>query len=129
MRWPITVLFLSIVVPSASASITCAAIESTVWYPQLKAMPFSDKAMHCALSCHLANKCSVLDSYTFGRVKEFIDVFGPGNAEWTDLEANDDGILMSIAGRARNIRECIRECRTIYPGPPQQSEGLSHAVL
>jgi len=118
MRWLLTVFFLTLGVSSAHASITCAAFETTHWYPRLKAMPISDKSMHCALSCHLANECSVVDSWTFGRVKELIDVFGPGDAEWKDLEANDDGLLMSITGRARNIRECIHECRTIYPGPP-----------
>lgn len=107
-------LVLAFGTPRAYGSL-CAVREGQVWYPKLKAMPISDKAMHCTLSCHLALKCSLLDSWTFGRFKEFYDIFGEGNAEWADLRADDEGLSIAIKGKADNITKCKTECLKIYP--------------
>ena len=107
-------LVLTFGTPRAYGSL-CAVREGLAWYPKLKAMPISDKAMHCTLSCHLALRCSLLDSWAFGRLKEFYDIFGEGNAEWADLRADDNGITLALGRRAHNINECKEECLKIYP--------------
>lgn len=114
MRLFITLVFLSLGIQTASAAM-CSVNEGRYWYPRLKAMPITDKAMHCTLSCHLAIRCTSFESWSFGRFKELMDVLGPGNAEWGDLAANDDGLQLAKTKRAINIRECLRECRGIYP--------------
>lgn len=113
MRIIITLLMLAFGTPHAYGSL-CAVREGRIWYPKLKAMPIPDKAMHCTLSCHLALRCSRFESWTFGRFKEFYDIFGPGNAEWADLTADDEGLAIARAGKAHNIKECFAECRKIY---------------
>lgn len=114
MRLLLTLFFLTIGMQSAYGSALCSISEGRYWYPRLKAMPITDKAMHCSLSCHLAIRCSIQESWTFGRFKEFWDIFGEGNAEWADLIANDRGLYIAIRGRASDMQSCLRECNKIY---------------
>ena len=67
------------------------AILST--QPQSFRSEVGDKFLHCAISCHLTNRCGSAISTAVGWVKEFIDqVAGTGNPEVADLQANYAGI-------------------------------------
>ena len=93
----------------------CVVREGQYWYPRLKSMQITDKAMHCSLSCDLAIKCSRFESWTLGRLKEVFDLFvDEADAEWADLVADDAGISLATSKRALNMKECLRECRKIY---------------
>lgn len=114
MKTLLILLVLTVGVQSAQASMLCSVKEGRLWYPRLKSMPISDKAMHCTLSCHLAIRCSAIESWSFGRFKEFWDIFGEGNAEWADLRADDKGLEIARRGKVKKIGDCLRECRKLY---------------
>jgi len=75
----------------------------------------NDKLKHCSVTCMLTLKCGAADALELGLLKEIKDLFGEGNAEWADLEANQTGAYQAIIGRARNDRECISRCQDYYP--------------
>ena len=113
-----TVLFLALFFVSsahASSEFICSIINGEKIYKELQRQNISDKAKHCTLSCHLALRCPSMEVWNLGVLKEIYDLFGPGNAEWADLEADRDGIVLATSRRARTTAECYRECRAIHP--------------
>ena len=72
-----------------------------------------DKVKHCSFSCILAMKCTRVESYTVGYIKEFADLLGMGEPDWADIEANKKGIKLSK--RLRNFNQCLPKCRELYP--------------
>ena len=71
-----------------------------------------DKIQHCALSCQVALKCSLFSTTILGLAKEAYDILGPGNAEWKDLSANFQGIILSYY--VSTNKQCINRCKIIY---------------
>lgn len=71
-----------------------------------------DKMKHCGLSCVVARRCPKWEVETVGWLKEIYDIFGPGNAERADMEANLEGIRFS--SMAKTDKDCIRFCAQIY---------------
>lgn len=108
-------LLLSLSSPAhAEAKFICSALVGRDFYRELKPMQISDKTKHCALSCYLGLRCGSLESFHVGVIKEIMDLFGAGQAEWADLRANQQGITLARSRRARNQAQCLSECKLIY---------------
>lgn len=91
----------------------------------------NDKTKHCVASCILGAKCGRDESSLVGIIKEVVDVFGPGNAEWADLEADWHGITKALNYANQKCRTsvwdffqlqnkclekaCESKCLQIYP--------------
>lgn len=73
-----------------------------------------DKNRHCTVSCMLSLRCSYSEVMLVGIMKEFKDVFGPGNAERSDLIADKFGIDLVRHKRASNDNECLEQCDLQY---------------
>ena len=99
---------------AAEEKFICSALVGRSFYQELKPLPVSDKTKHCALSCFLSLRCGPFESLNVGLLKELLDILGPGQAEMADLQANQQGITLALAGRARSKSQCLRECKTIY---------------
>jgi hypothetical protein len=67
----------------------------------------SDKRLHCAVSAHIAQRCSVAEAYMAGMGKELEDLFGGGDAEWADWRADRAGVH---CGRAQSGDDEIVGC-------------------
>ena len=74
-----------------------------------------DKFKHCAVSCMLALRCPASDVLEIGILKELADVFGPGNAELDDLEADYKGVEIVMRLKAKTDDQCKTQCDKIYP--------------
>ena len=98
----------------ADSKFLCSAWTGRDFYQDLKSLEISDKTKHCALSCYLALRCGSFESFHLGLIKEILDFFGQGQAEWADLQANKQGITLALTRRARNQKECLIECSQIY---------------
>jgi hypothetical protein len=57
----------------------------------LESLP--DEQAHCAAAGLIAWRCSVTEARIASYGKEFRDLFDGGNAEWSDLAADRQGIL------------------------------------
>jgi len=91
----------------------------------------NDKSKHCVVSCLLAAKCGQDESSLMGILKEVVDIFGPGNAEWADLEADWHGLTTALNYANQKCRSsfwdffefqnkcfkksCETKCLQIYP--------------
>ena len=73
-----------------------------------------DKNRHCTVSCMLGLRCNLNEVMLVGILKEFKDVFGPGNAERADLFADKYGIDLVRHDRARKDSECLEQCDLQY---------------
>lgn len=51
-----------------------------------------DKQQHCVASALIAQQCSVSEAYFAGVGKELRDLFGSGDAEWADWQADRAGV-------------------------------------
>jgi hypothetical protein len=51
-----------------------------------------DKRRHCLAGGLIARYCSVSEAYLAGLGKELSDLLGPGDAEWTDWQADRAGV-------------------------------------
>ncbi len=113
-----TALFLALFFVSsahASTEFVCSIFQAQKIYKDLGRQNISDKTKHCVLSCHMALRCPSFEVWNLGVLKEIYDLLGGGNAEWADLQADRDGIVLATSRRARTTAECYRECREIYP--------------
>jgi RHS repeat-associated protein len=66
----------------------CAKAVAAKYTPLL----LNDKHKHCMVAGEIYQTCGVLIAHVASIGKEIQDVFGPGNAEWGDLEADYAGI-------------------------------------
>lgn len=73
-----------------------------------------DKNRHCTVSCMLSLRCNSNEVLLVGILKEFKDVFGPGNAERADLIADKYGIDLVRHKRATVDHECLEQCDLRY---------------
>ncbi|MGC3981727.1 MAG: hypothetical protein QM808_10730 [Steroidobacteraceae bacterium] len=51
-----------------------------------------DKRLHCVASAQIARQCSVSEAYLAGIGKELRDLFGSGDPEWADWQADRAGV-------------------------------------
>lgn len=79
-----------------------------------KAHTGNDKNMHCSTSCMLTLRCHSSSVITLGYLKEFQDIFTPGDADWNDIKADIVGINMVLHKRSGNDRECFEQCDLVY---------------
>lgn len=73
-----------------------------------------DKNRHCSVSCMLALKCVDAEVMMIGYLKEFEDVFTPGDCDVQDLKADAFGISLSAKGAATTDKECLSQCDLYY---------------
>jgi len=73
-----------------------------------------DKNRHCTVSCMLGLRCNLNEVMLVGIMKEFKDVFGPGNAERDDLYADKYGVDLVRHKRAGTDTECLEQCDLRY---------------
>ncbi len=114
MRFILLFFLFSTSVQAARPEFICSMKYGRSYYRELKELPLKDKTKPCSLSCFLAIKCSAVESFHVGVIKEIIDLFGEGNAETSDIRANLDGITLADSGRALSKSECLKECKLIH---------------
>jgi hypothetical protein len=93
----------------------CSALFVSSVKTKAEKMGGYDKFKHCAVSCMLALRCPASDVLEIGILKELADVFGPGNAEMDDLEADFKGVELVLQKKAINDDQCSSKCDKIYP--------------
>jgi hypothetical protein len=68
-----------------------------------------DKQQHCLASALIARQCSVTEAYLAGMGKELRDLFGAGDADWADWQADRIGIACAKQGEdAATLVACCR---------------------
>ena len=67
----------------------------------------TDKRLHCLVSAQIARQCSVSEAYLAGIGKELRDLFGRGDAEWADWQADRAGVS---CGRMQGSDVDIHAC-------------------
>jgi hypothetical protein len=67
----------------------------------------SDKRQHCLVSAYIAQQCSVTEAYLAGIGKELRDLFGHGDAEWADWQADRAGVS---CGRMQSDAAALQAC-------------------
>jgi RHS repeat-associated protein len=96
--------------PSGFLGIDKACAERTLAQVSARFRPSdNDKYKHCVVSCHINVSCNGPTAVAAGIYKEVKDIFGPGNAEWADLEADWEGI------KCEKKFTCEKHCRQKYP--------------
>jgi hypothetical protein len=117
MKMLLSLLFLLLMLSSnshAKSTALCSYIYSSKVIEKVEKFQ-NDKLKHCSVTCMLTLRCGPIDALELGMLKEMKDLFGDGNAEWADLEANQTGAYQASIGRARTDKECISRCRDYYP--------------
>ena len=99
---------------SAAPALLCSLYYSKPVIATAKAHSQNDKNRHCTVSCMLALKCNDNEVMMIGLLKEFKDVFGPGDADSEDIEADALGISLAAKGAARNNQQCLKQCDLYY---------------
>lgn len=92
----------------------CAYTNAKIVVPIAERHSSFDKNRHCSVSCMLALRCNDTEVLVAGYLKEFQDVFGPGDADENDIIANKYGISIVRNNRADNDRECLQQCDVRY---------------
>lgn len=95
-------------------SALCTIENAKIVIPIAEKHSSYDKNRHCTVSCMLSLKCNRLEVMMIGYLKEFKDVFGPGNAEVEDIKADKYGISLVRTKRAQSIPECLQQCDLRY---------------
>jgi hypothetical protein len=99
----------SVVPRAASSSYGCMVAVRDRVPPTLP-----DKRAHCLASGLIARHCSVGEAYMAGAGKEIRDLFGHGDAQWADWEADRRGIgcaLRSISDE--QVAECCESAAEV----------------
>lgn len=102
---------------SASAKpkkLFCAYRNAKIVIPIAERHSTNDKNRHCTVSCMLALRCNDVEVLVAGYLKEFQDVFGPGDADAQDIVADKYGISIVRNNRADVDRECLEQCDLRY---------------
>lgn len=94
----------------------CASFYAFYYKKEIEKLP-NDKAMHCTMSCYLAVKCPKEEAALIGYLKEFWDIFGPGDADWNDIKANEAGIRFA---KKKSKAYCKNQCLKKYPKKPKK---------
>jgi len=75
----------------------------------------NDKFKHCTLSCRITLDCGWFGAWLVGNLKEFADVFGPGEADLKDLAADMVGIKIGRKRLTKTRGDCDVGCDRVYP--------------
>ena len=67
----------------------------------------NDEMKHCLAAALIARYCSRTEAWMASVGKEIEDVFGPGDAEWADIQADRSGVTCA---RAASSDEDLRQC-------------------
>lgn len=115
MRTLISIILGSLISFSASAAPAAPAMLCSLYHSKrvialAKAHSKNDKNRHCSVSCMLALKCNDNEVMMIGLLKEFQDVFGPGDADSEDIEADALGISLAARGAAKTDKQCLSQC-------------------
>lgn len=114
----ILILILTMTVSlSASAKpkkLFCAYRNAKIVIPIAERHSDNDKNRHCTVSCMLALRCNDIEVLVAGYLKEFQDVFGPGDADGQDIVADKYGIFIVRNNRSDSDRECLEQCDLRY---------------
>lgn len=69
----------------------------------------ADKPTHCMAAAMIARYCSNTEAALASIGKEIKDLFGAGDAEWADLQADREGIRCAKgSGDDAAVGECCR---------------------
>ncbi len=93
----------------------CSALFVSSVKTKAEKMGGYDKFKHCAVSCMLTLRCPASDVLEIGILKELADVFGPGNAEMDDLEADFKGVELVLQKKATSDDVGSTNYDKIYP--------------
>ena len=81
----------------------------------LPAAGLPDKRAHCLAAGLIARYCSVGEAYIAGAGKELLDLFGGGDAQWSDRQADRVGIRCASAAISdEQVAAC---CAAHEPAP------------
>lgn len=70
----------------------------------------TDKMQHCAAAALIARHCSRTEAWLVAAGKETADVFGAGDAEWADWNADREGLACERLGADdAQIMKCCEE--------------------
>jgi RHS repeat-associated protein len=75
----------------------------------------NDKYKHCVVSCYIDVTCDKTTAQAAGIGKEIKDIFGPGNAEWADWQADKEGIRCGENIKKNKKGTCEKPCRQKHP--------------
>jgi hypothetical protein len=113
----IKILLLSVLLASTSLVATektflpiCSSAKAKKLLRKIPAEEKRDKVKHCQMSCMLTLRCPSIDVYTFGLMKEFYDLFTPGDADTKDIRANRIGIRFVTRGGTTTDEQCYEVC-------------------
>ena len=82
----------------------------------------SDKRAHCIAGGLIARFCSPTEARLAGLGKELRDVFGAGDADWSDWQATRAGVRCAAA--AADVASIIACCENVPPGTTTKTEIL-----
>ena len=99
---------------SAKPAVFCSLYHSRPVIAVATAHSQNDKNRHCTVSCMLALKCNDNEVMLVGLLKEFKDVFGPGDADAEDIEADALGVSLASRGSAKTNKQCLAQCDLYY---------------
>jgi len=88
----------------------CSMSKAKKLLQKIPAEEKRDKVKHCHMSCMLTLRCPAIDVYTFGLMKEFYDLFGPGDADQRDIKANRIGISFVTRDNVKSDDQCYEAC-------------------
>ncbi len=104
----------SLSVQAGGGKFFCSLKHSKRVIPIATSHSSNDKNRHCTVSCMLALKCNDAEVLMVGVLKEFEDVFGPGDADAEDIKADRHGIRLVRTDRAKSDLECLEQCDLTY---------------
>jgi hypothetical protein len=75
-------------------------------------LPADDAQAHCLAAATIARRCSITEAWLASLAKDFLDLLGPGNAEWRDLRADGKGIACArSASGDTSLESCCTSVR------------------
>jgi hypothetical protein len=81
---------------------------------RLPSSTLSDAQLHCLAAGLIALHCSAAEARLASYGKEIVDIFGPGNAEWRDLNADRQGIACARSATTdAGLFECCEQIGTV----------------
>jgi hypothetical protein len=75
-------------------------------------LPAADSQAHCLAAGRIARYCSVAEAWLASLGKEVLDLLGPGDAEWRDLQSDRRGI---VCARGTSDDAELRTCCETQP--------------
>jgi len=80
----------------------------------------SDEMKHCVAAGLIARYCSRTEAWMASVGKEIEYVFGPGDAQWADIQADRSGMTCARAASSdEQLRECCESVKAHGGRPPQ----------